>query len=84
MSEICLECWNKINQSNYKAYKYILSKEKELCEECGQLKKLLLLRANTIIYANFNMLFFLLKIFLYFVDNTYFSLFVLQIPQKVK
>lgn len=41
MSEICLECWNKINQSNYKKYKYILSKEEELCEECGQLKRVI-------------------------------------------
>ncbi len=38
MSEICLECWNKENQSKDKPIKYILSKELELCEECGEYK----------------------------------------------
>ncbi len=39
MAEICLECWNKVNQSKDKPIKYILSKELELCEECGEYKQ---------------------------------------------
>jgi len=38
MAEICLECWNKENQSKDKPIKYILSKELELCEGCGEYK----------------------------------------------
>ncbi len=38
MAETCLECWNKENCSNDKPSRYILSKELELCEECGEYK----------------------------------------------
>ncbi len=37
MSEFCLDCWNKINRTNHPARKYIISKELDLCEECGKL-----------------------------------------------
>ena len=42
MAEICLDCWNKLNETKYKSSKYILSKEVELYEECGEWKKVII------------------------------------------
>lgn len=42
MSEICLECLNKIMQTNDPPNKYVLSKDLELCEECGQMKHIVI------------------------------------------
>ncbi len=41
MAEFCLDCWNKLNQSNYKKVKYIISKDLDLCEGCGKLKQVI-------------------------------------------
>ena len=41
MSEICLDCWNKLNETHDPARKYILSWRKELCEDCGQMKRVI-------------------------------------------
>ena len=41
MAEFCLECWNKINDTDNDDKKYILSKELELCEECGMWKNII-------------------------------------------
>lgn len=38
MAEFCLECLNKINETNDSKWRYVLSWEKDLCEECGQYK----------------------------------------------
>ena len=42
MSEICLDCWNKLNESNDPARKYMLSWRRELCEDCGQMKRVII------------------------------------------
>ena len=42
MAEFCLECWNKINEREDKAQKFILSKELEICEGCGKWKKVII------------------------------------------
>ena len=39
MAEICLDCWNEINNTNYTKWDYNLSKEPCLCEECGDVKE---------------------------------------------
>lgn len=39
MSEFCLDCWNKINESNDRPSRYVFSWGKDLCEECGQYKR---------------------------------------------
>lgn len=41
MSEICLECWNKINGTEDTESKYVLSDNLELCEECRELKHII-------------------------------------------
>ena len=42
MAEFCLECWNKINGTNYSENKYVMSKEISFCEECWRLKKVVI------------------------------------------
>lgn len=42
MAEFCLECWNKINNNNHKENKYIMSVDLELCEECGEFKRVII------------------------------------------
>lgn len=39
MAEFCLECFNKINKTNYSKYDCVLSKDLCFCEECNELKK---------------------------------------------
>lgn len=38
MAEFCLDCWNKRCNENFTEKEYVLSKELDLCEECGQWK----------------------------------------------
>ena len=47
MSEYCLDCWNEINETNDPKEKYILSKELDLCEGCGEWKPVII-RANSL------------------------------------
>ena len=41
MAEFCLECWNKINEDCDDKRKYILSKDLELCDGCGEWKNVI-------------------------------------------
>ena len=41
MAEFCLECWNKINGTNDKKWRYSLSWELDLCEKCGEYKQVI-------------------------------------------
>ena len=41
MAEFCLDCMNKILGTNDSERKYVLSKELELCEECGEWKRVI-------------------------------------------
>ena len=41
MAEFCLGCWNKINGTNDDKRKYIISKDLDLCEECGEWKNVI-------------------------------------------
>ena len=38
MAEFCLDCWNKLNDTNYPKSAVVLSPELELCEGCGEMK----------------------------------------------
>jgi hypothetical protein len=40
MSEFCLDCVNKIFNSNFKWYHVRFFSGKDICEECGKEKKL--------------------------------------------
>lgn len=41
MAEFCLDCWNKINESSDSKWRYALSRETDLCEECGEYKRVI-------------------------------------------
>ena len=42
MAEFCLDCWNELNETNDSKFRYILSWEKDLCEGCGQYKRVII------------------------------------------
>ena len=41
MAEFCLDCWNKINETHDSKWRYTFSWGKDLCEECGQYKRVI-------------------------------------------
>lgn len=42
MSEICLDCYNEIMGTNDPPEKYVLSKDLDICEECGEMKQIII------------------------------------------
>lgn len=42
MAEFCLECWNRINETNDGEERYVISKELDLCEGCGEWKRVII------------------------------------------
>ena len=38
MAEFCLDCWNKIMETNDPKKKFVLSRKPDFCEECQQRK----------------------------------------------
>ena len=41
MAEFCLDCWNKINERHDAKWRYAMTWHRELCEECGQFKRVI-------------------------------------------
>ena len=41
MAEFCLDCWNKINETHDSKRRYAFSRDKDLCEECGRYKRVI-------------------------------------------
>ena len=39
MAEFCLECWNKMNETKDPPSRYVLSRNKDICEGCGEYKR---------------------------------------------
>lgn len=44
MAEFCLNCWNRINETNDNEKEYIISKDLALCEGCGELKPVIIMK----------------------------------------
>ena len=42
MAEFCTECWNELNDTNHSDKHFILSKDLELCEGCGEYKRVII------------------------------------------
>ena len=67
MSEFCLDCWNKINETNDGEEKYIISKDFDFCDGCGEWKKVIVaerkhfLRKRILIALNPSLAFAYLK-----------------------
>ena len=47
MAEFCLECFNKINETTDDESKYIMSDYLDLCEECGEWKRVVVCPRRT-------------------------------------
>lgn len=43
VAEFCLACLNKINKTNDSSKKYFISKDLDLCEECGEWKNVIIM-----------------------------------------
>ncbi len=41
MAEFCLERWNKISDTHESKWRYVRSWRKELCEQCGEYKRVI-------------------------------------------
>ena len=67
MAEICLECWNRLNQTKYKPSKYILSKELDLCEECGKWKRVIIVERKYYYMRKFRYIILPFKIIFMFI-----------------
>ena len=52
MSEICVDCWNKELEKPDKPSKFIRSWGLELCEECGQYKRVIIRYKLSYIFAD--------------------------------
>lgn len=42
MAEFCLDCWNEMNNSNDTESNFIISDDLELCEGCGEYKRVII------------------------------------------
>ena len=42
MADVCLDCLNKIMSKKYSKRKFILSRELEFCENCGEYKNIVI------------------------------------------
>jgi len=42
MAEFCLDCFNKMEKSNLKKRDVVLSSEEDLCEGCGEYKRVVM------------------------------------------
>ena len=57
MAEFCEECWKKINYIKGDSIRFVLSRELDLCEECGEYKRLVVeMRRSTFLYRLFKKL----------------------------
>ena len=46
MAEFCVDCWNRLNGTDDKEHKYILSRHLDLCEGCGEYKHIIITERN--------------------------------------
>lgn len=62
MAEFCLDCWNKITGKNDPASKYIISKDLDLCEECGNITNVIIMERKSYYLRKFRFIIFPFKI----------------------
>ncbi len=48
MATFCLDCLNRMNQTNDSEKMYVISKHLELCEGCGKLKRVVIMKRQNI------------------------------------
>ena len=62
MAEFCLACWNKINGTNDSESRYIISKDLDLCEGCGEWKRVIVMERKAYYTYQSRCFIFLLKL----------------------
>lgn len=53
MAEFCLTCWNKMYKTNDDESKFILSKELDFCEGCGEWKHVIVREREESLFQKF-------------------------------
>ena len=51
MAEICFACLNKLENNKLKKGMFIISRDLELCEECGQYKPVVIRRKRRYVFT---------------------------------
>ena len=62
MAEFCLDCWNKMSGTKDSAKKYIMCKELDLCEGCGQWRHIIIMERKAYYMYKLRYLLFPFKI----------------------
>ena len=81
MAEFCMECWNKLNNTNEEKSNYIISKNLHLCEGCGELKPIIVAKRRELYQKPFyhcTVLFQLICYVIHFILNL-FNIFKLKL-----
>lgn len=50
MAEFGADCWNKLHHTEYPRYEFILTYRRELCEGCGEYKRVVVEKTPTYYY----------------------------------
>lgn len=53
MAEFCPDCLEKMLGEKCSRWRYVISFDKELCEECGELKPVVICRRRLSLFADF-------------------------------
>lgn len=61
MAEFCLKCLNELNGTNDVAKKYIISKDLDLCEGCGEWTKVVVMERKFYYLRKFRFILFPFK-----------------------
>ena len=61
MAEFCLECWNRLNETNDPSNKYIVSKDLDLCEGCREWKNVIIMERKHFYLHKFRFILFPFK-----------------------
>ena len=48
MAEFCIDCWEKMNETNHGGEEYSVSDYLELCEGCGEYRKVVVARTGVL------------------------------------
>ena len=75
MAEFCLECWNRLNETTYDEKKYVISKDLDLCEGCGEWKPVIIMERRAYYIRKFR--FFLPIKIIYHIIYFFWRLFLL-------
>ncbi len=65
MAEFCPDCWNKLNGFKDGEKKYVVTKDLDLCEGCGELKQVIIAERSDYYLYKFRLVILPFKIVYY-------------------